>query len=173
MSTTTDNNAVADWHMYFHGVDREDFQDQPADSFGPKAGYVYQHDASNDEYHSILSNHEAARLLEQVKAGKKLDPQRLRHFSEEHLPVLSALLQCDWLQAKGDDAKETMAFVAFRHFADFENPSVAALILAHLYRMGVDEEDIVSFIENTDEIEGEAAFGKLLHAAKKQSQDPI
>ncbi|AST27858.1 hypothetical protein [Ralstonia pseudosolanacearum] len=64
-----------------------------------------------------------------------------------------------------------MAFVAYRHFADFENPSVATLILAHLYRMGTDEEDIVSFIENTDEIEDEAAFGKLLRAAEKQAQD--
>ncbi len=62
MSTTGNNSAVADWHTYLDGVGREDFPDQPDDHFGPKAGYVYQHDASNDEYHSILSSHEAARL---------------------------------------------------------------------------------------------------------------
>ncbi len=171
MSTTDNNSAVADWHMYFDGVDPEDFPDEPDDHFGPKAAYVYQHDAANDEYHSVLSEQEAIGLLTQVKAGKKLDPQRLRHFSDEHAPVLAQLLECDWLAAEDDDAKEIMAFVAYRHHADFENPSVAALILAHLHRMGVDEEAIVSFIENTDEIEDEVAFGKLLRAAKKQAQD--
>lgn len=166
MSTTDENCAVADWHMYFDGVDREDFPDEPDDHFGPKAGYVYQHDTANDEYHSILSEQEAVGLLAQVKAGKKLDPHRLRHFSDEHAPVLAQLLQCDWLTHQNDDVKEVMAFVAYRHFADFENPSVATLLFAHLYRMGADEEDIVSFIENTDEIDGEANFVKLLRAAK-------
>lgn len=158
--------------MYFDGVGPEDFPDQPDDHFSPKAGYVYQHDATNDEYHSILNSHEAASLLQQIKAGKKLDPQRLRHFSDEHSSALEALLQCDWLATEGDDAKETMAFVAYRHFSDFENSSIATVILAHLYRMGVDEEAIVSFIENTDEIEEEAAFGKLLRAAKRLAQGP-
>lgn len=169
----TDNNAVADWHMYFDGVGREDFPDEPEDHFGPKAGYVYQHDATNDEYHSILGSHEAASLLQQVKSGKKLDPQRLRHFSDEHAPVLAQLLECDWLAAEDDDAKEIMAFVAYRHHADFENPSVATLILAYLYRMGTDDERVVSFIENTDEIEDEAGFGELLRAAKNQAQDLV
>ncbi|QWQ12953.1 hypothetical protein KN198_05550 [Ralstonia solanacearum] len=168
MGTTDNNSAVADWHMYFDGVGREDFPGEPDDHFGPKAGYVYQHDATNDEYHSILTSHEVASLLQQVEAGKKLDPQRLRHFSDEHVPVLAQLLQRDWLAQQDDDVKEAMAFVAYRHFADFDNPSVATLILAHLYRMGVDEEGVVSFIENTDEIDDEAVFGRLLSAAKSQ-----
>lgn len=170
MNTTDNNSAVADWHMYFHGVDREDFSDYPDDHFGPQAGYVYQHDASNDEYHSILTEQEAISLLRQVKADKKLDPQRLRHFADQHASILAELLQCDWLASKDDDAKEIMAFVAYRHYADFENLSIASLVFAHLNSMGADEDEIVSFIENTDEIEDEAGFMKLLRAAKKQSK---
>lgn len=170
MSMTDNSNAVADWHMYFDGVCREDFPDEPDDHFGPKAGYVYQHDATNDEYHSILGNHEAASLLQQVTGGKKLDPQRLRHFSDEHAPVLAQLLECDWLIHQDDDVKEVMAFVAYRHFANFENPSVATLLFAHLYCIGADEQDIVSFIENTDEIDDEANLMRLLRAAKTRSQ---
>lgn len=61
-----------------------------------------------------------------------------------------------------------MACVAYRHHADFENPSVAALLLAHLYGMGATDEDIVSFIENTDEIDDDTNFVKLLNTAKQQ-----
>ncbi|MBI1625916.1 hypothetical protein [Comamonas suwonensis] len=165
---TSSNSTTTDWHMYFHGVDREDFPDYPDDHFGPKAGYAYQHDATNDEYHSILSNPAAVSLLEQVKAGKTLDPARLLHFTDAHLPVLAELLQHNWLASKDDDAKEVMACVAYRHHADFENPSVAALLLAHLYGMGATDEDIVSFIENTDEIDDDTNFVKLLNTAKQQ-----
>ena len=111
---TSSNSTTTDWHMYFHGVDREDFPDYPDDHFGPKAGYAYQHDATNDEYHSILSNPAAVSLLEQVKAGKTLDPARLLHFTDAHLPVLAELLQHNWLASKDDDAKEVMACVAYR-----------------------------------------------------------
>lgn len=46
--------------------------------------------------------------------------------------------------------------------------SVAALLLAHLYGMGATDEDIVSFIENTDEIDDDTNFVKLLNTAKQQ-----
>lgn len=155
MSVVDNNEALADWHMYFHGVDREDFPDYPDDHFGPKAGYAYQHDATNDEYHSILGAPEVANLLAQVKAGKKLDPQRLRHFTDEHLPSLSQLLQCDWLATKDDNAKEVMVFVAYRHNTDFENPAIATLIFEHLRGMGVSNADILSFIANTEDFDDE------------------
>lgn len=161
---TTNSSAATDWHIYYHGADLDDFED-----IAPKAGYVYQHDATNDTYYSILSNQAAISLLEQVKAGKKLDPARLQHFTDEQSPILTKLLKCDWLASKDDNAKETLAFVAYRHHLDFEHPSIATLIFSHLYGMGANEEDIVSFIENTDEIEDQTDLMDLLRAAKQKS----
>lgn len=169
MHRTNNSSAAADWHMYFDGASAEDLPDQPRDHFAPKAGYAYQHDAVNDEFHSTLTSAAAASLLAQVKAGKTLDPARLLHFTDEHAPTLAALLQCPWLATPDDNAKEVIAFAAYRHHADFENPAIAAHLLAHLYGMGASQEDIVAFIENTDELEDDAEFMKLLDMTKQQA----
>lgn len=162
--------AVTDWHVCFDGVDPLDFPDYPDDSFDLKAGYSYQYDASNDEYHSILEDHAAASLLEQVKAGKKLAPWRLKHFTDDHLSILVELLKCDWPVVINADVQESMALAAYKHFFEYENVSVAMLILAHLYHMGLETDDIKSFIEGTEDIQDSAEFKAVLRVAQRLSE---
>lgn len=162
--------ATTDWHVCFCGVAPADFADYPDDSFGRKTGYTYQYDASNDEYHSILRHQEAASLLEQVKAGRKLDPWRLQHFTDAHLAILVELMKCDWSAVIDADLQEAMALTAYKHIAEYDNLAVATLILAHLYHMGLGTNDITSFVEEVEEITDNKAFRPLLRAAKKMSE---
>ena len=146
--TDTPKSVIARWHQWTEPYD--DYSPQDAQCYEASDDFRYQCDFANENFYSILEPQDVCEIMEQIRAGARLEINYLYHFTDGDADCVAEILELNAIEEHRDD----MLLVAACHRTHLDNPLIAELLIIHCLSKGDTVNEIVY-----DSMVGEIFYG--------------